>query len=47
MAESEEWQDVNTGSEVTLERGASPSNTGGVWYYTKAAGMGVYNGEYL
>lgn len=48
MAESvvsEAQSDVNTESEVVSERIESRSWPGGMWYYTKAAGMGVYNGE--
>ena len=38
--------DGNTESEDVLERSASPNGPVGVWYYTKAAGMSVYNGKY-
>lgn len=48
MAESviqDARSDVNTETEVVSERSESRSWPGGMWYYTKAAGTGVYNGE--
>ena len=46
MADRVTPADGNTEREVTLERSSSPNDPGGVWYYTKAAGMSVYNGKY-